>query len=195
MSFFPADFDPRDEILAMIDLVALDTPDGTMRFMLGVDGLFTDTSGNTWYGSQLASVTGLQSAIGGVAPEGSITLSFFQDPDADDLIAQIRELGATYVRDRTITFYIQPIRSQAEFYAPSTSPLQWLQRTMKSLAFRASGAQDRSISVSFETWAENRRAARRIVLNTEGHAQLTGSANPSLEYMPTVDFEEEKLFG
>ncbi len=51
------------------------------------------------------------------------------------------------------------------------------------------------MTLTFEAWTENRRAARRIILNTEGHANLIGEANPSLEMIPTVDFEEEKLFG
>ncbi|WP_245597408.1 hypothetical protein [Leisingera caerulea] len=157
--------------------------------------MFTDINGDKWFGTQLASVSSLASALDGQAPEGSLTLSFFQDPDADNLIAQVKELGLQYIKGRPITFYIQPINSQSEFYAPAVAPVQWLQRTMRTLVFRESGAQDRSISVTFEAWSENRRASRRIILNTEGHAKLIGEENPSLEFMPTDDFEEEKLFG
>lgn len=195
MSLFPDSFNPRDDVLALLDLCELDTPDGPARFMIGADGRFQDVNGNVWWGSQLISVEGLQSAIGGIAPSGSATLSFFQDPDAASLIAELRAQGRDYVNGRPITFYIQPIRSQAEFYAPTIAPIQWMQRTMRVLTFSASGAESRSITVSFESWAEDRRAARRVALNTEGHARLTGAPNPSLEFMPTVDFEEEKLFG
>ncbi|OWU80430.1 hypothetical protein [Phaeobacter sp. 22II1-1F12B] len=195
MSFFPAGYDYSDHVRAALDLCEIDTTDGPARFIVGVDGIFRDINGNSWYGSQLASVTSLASALEGQAPEGSATLSFFQDPDADSLIAQIKALGLDYIRGRAITFYVQPINSQSEFYAPTVAPVQWMQRVMRSLVFSASGAQDRSISVTFEAWSENRRAARRIVLNTEGHAKLIGEANPSLEFMPTSDFEEEKLFG
>jgi len=195
MSFFPEEFNPRDDVLGALDLCEIDTPDGPARFMIGADGLFTDTSGNEWYGSQLASVSSLGSAIGGAAPEGSLTLSYFQDPDAADLISQVKDLGLDYIAGRSITFYVQPINSQTEFYAPTVAPHQWMQRTMRTLVFTANGAQDRSISVTFEAWSEDRRSARRIVLNTEGHAKLIGEANPSLEFMPTSDFEEEKLFG
>ncbi len=194
MSFFPVDYNPRDDVLGILDLCLVDTPDGPARFMLGSDGVFVDSDGNRWVGSQLLSVSSLEAALDGAAPEGTATLSFFQDPEADDLIAEIREQGADYIDGRSITFLVQPIRSQAEMMAPTTPPKQWMQRTMRELTFSANGAQDRSITVGFEAWSENRRAARRIVLNTEGHARLTGSANPSLEFMPTVDFLEEGLF-
>jgi hypothetical protein len=195
MSFFPANYDPRDDVIAMLDLVELDTPDGPARFIIGTDGMFTDTSGNVWTGSQLIKVSSLQAALDGKAPEGSLTLSFFQDPNADSLIEQIKDLGVDYIAGRPITFYFQPIRSQAEFSAPTIAPIQWMQRTMRTLTFKAGGAQDRSITLSFEAWAENRRTARRIMLNTEGHKSLIGETNVSLEFMPTTDFEEEKLFG
>ncbi|GHF71211.1 hypothetical protein [Seohaeicola zhoushanensis] len=195
MSFFPSDLDRAGAILGALDLCEIDTVDGPARFMIGADGVFIDVLGRQWYGSQLASVSSLESAIGGKAPEGSITLSFFQDPNAVDLVAQVRALGLDYVRDRDVTFFIQPIGSHAEFYAPTRAPIQWLRRTARSLTFSASGAQDRSITLAFEAWSENRRAARRIVLNTEGHAKLIGQPNPSLEFIPTSDFEEEKLFG
>ena len=66
---------------------------------------------------------------------------------------------------------------------------------MRRLTLTASGARDRRITLGFEPWTEDRRAARRIALNTEGHAKLTGSASPSLSFMPTETFEEEALFG
>lgn len=195
MSFFPDDFDPRDEVIAALDLVEIDTPDGTQRFLLGTDGIFTDSEGRDWVGSALVSVSNLESAIDGIAPQGQITLSYFQDPTMPDLITEVRAQGAGYVDGREIRFYTQPIRTPAEFQAPTSPPLRWLTRVMRKLTFSASGAQDRSIGVSFETWAERRKSARRLILNTEGHEALTGSANPSLSLMPTNDFEEEKLFG
>ncbi|SFD16040.1 hypothetical protein SAMN05444415_1081, partial [Salipiger profundus] len=49
MTFFPSDFDPRDERLGLLDLVSLNTPDGTARFWIGGDGVFTDSSGEQWF--------------------------------------------------------------------------------------------------------------------------------------------------
>jgi len=196
MNFFPAEMDLDSGVVAMLDLCEIDSSDGkTHRFILGQDGEFTDTSGNVWVGSSLLTASSLQSAIDGVAPSGDVTLSYFQDPGAPDLASQMRELGVDYINGQEIRFYVQPILSQAEFQAPKHAPRQWLSRTMRRLTFRASGAQDRSISASFESWAENRKGARRITLNTEGHEKLIGEANPSLEFMPTSDFQEEKLFG
>ena len=195
MSFFPGGFDPRDAVLGMFDLCVIDTRDGPVRFMIGTDGVFVDVASQSWVGSRLIGVSSLQTALDGAAPEGSITLSFFQDPGQADLIAQVRALGFDYVDGRAITFLIQPLRSQADMQAPALAPVQWMRRTIRSLSFNAGGAQDRSITLGFEAWSERRRAARRLVLNTEGHARLTGAPNPSLEFMPTTDFEEEKLFG
>ena len=195
MAFFPETFNPRDPVIAGLDLCALDTPDGTIRLMIGQDGQFTDLDGNVWTGSQLVGLSSLQSAIDGIAPAGSLTLSFFQDPDAPALISQIRELGADYVNGYAIRFYVQPLNSFADFYAPTIAPLMHTTRVMRTVSFAATGAQDRSISVSFEAWSADRRSARRLIMNTEGHAALIGEANPSLEFMPTSDWQEEKLFG
>lgn len=195
MSFFPSEEYRSAAIMGGLDLCEVDTLGGPVRFMIGADGVFTDVNGNQWFGSQLGSVSSLGSAIGGQAPEGSLSLSFFQDPDADNLVGQVKALGLEYVADLPVTFYVYPVLSHAEFLAPTIAPIQWLRRTSRSLTYSATGAQDRSITLGFEAWSEKRRAARRIVLNTEGHERLSGSPNPSLEHMPTTNFEEEKLFG
>ncbi len=196
MSFYPAEFDPRGDVVAMLDLCAIDTPDGVFRFLIGVDGVFTDIDGNTWVGSALAQVSELGSAIGGEAPGGSVSLSYFQDPDTPDLIGQIRTLGLTYVDGRAIRFYVQPIRTMAEFQAPTIAPILRLTRVMREVTTEETGALDRTLILGFEAWSERRDAARRIQLTTEGHKVLLGGVdNPSLSAKPTVDFQEEKLFG
>ncbi|GAA6190895.1 hypothetical protein [Phaeobacter sp. NW0010-22] len=195
MSFFPSGYGPSGDVFAALDLCEIDTPDGRMRFIIGTDGVFRDTEGRVWYGTQLASVSSLASALDGQAPEGSLNLAYFQDPNAPDLIAQIKELGLDYIKGRSITFYVQPLNSFSEFYAPQTPPIRWMERVMRTLVFTANGAQDRSASLGFEAWSENRRGAGRVVLNTRGHAKMIGADNPSLEFMPTSDFEEQKLFG
>ncbi|MCB2130814.1 MAG: hypothetical protein KDE03_17545 [Rhodobacteraceae bacterium] len=195
MTFFPSQYDPRETVVGALDLVEMDTPDGPQRFMVGTDGKFIDVAGGVWWGSQLISVSSLSSALNGDAPEGTITLEFFQDPNSTNLIAEVRQLGVEYIAGRSIAFLVQPLRSIAEFYAPTLPPIQIAQRVMRTLTFSASGAQNRSMTVGFEAWTENRRGARRVVLNTAGHAQLIGRANPSLEFIPTNDFREENLFG
>lgn len=188
-------WNPRDRLVALLDLVNINTADGDFGFISGTDGVFTDVNGKMWYGSTLISVPRLQSAIDGVAPAGSIEMSFVQDPSDDDVVGQLRDLGLDYIKDRPISFYVQPLRSMEEFYAPTLPPELHTVRTMRTMTLAASGAAERSISVGFEPWTEDRRSARRIAYNTDGHARLTGAANPSLSYMPTENFEEEKLFG
>ncbi|SFD97585.1 hypothetical protein [Salipiger profundus] len=130
-----------------------------------------------------------------MAPAGRASLAYFQDPDADNLIASIKSQGADYVSGRDIAFYVQPVRSFGEMYKPTTAPIKWMKRVMRTITFSIQGPVQREISVSFEAWSENRRTARRIAYNTAGHASLIGESNPSLEFIPTTDFEEEKLFG
>ncbi|MGI3169980.1 hypothetical protein ACRARG_12545 [Pseudooceanicola sp. C21-150M6] len=188
-------WNPRDRLVGFLDLVNINTTDGDFGFIAGTDGVFTDINGKTWYGSTLISVPRLQSAIDGVAPSGSIEMSFIQDPSDVDVVGQIRELGLAYIKDRPISFYLQPIRSMSEFHAPTLPPELHMTRTMRTLTFAGAGAAERSITVGFEPWTEDRRSAKRIAYNTDGHAKLIGSANPSLSFMPTENFEEEKLFG
>ncbi|MGB1215863.1 MAG: hypothetical protein ACPG4X_21015 [Pikeienuella sp.] len=195
MSFFPDDYDPRDLVLGGLDLCEIDTPAGAQRFMIGTDGLFIDVNGNGWFGSELIGVTNLASAIGGNAPSGSVTLTFIQDPDEVDLISEVRALGMDYINGRSIKFFFQPIKSQAEFYAPTIAPIQFMERKMRTLTFAASGAQDRSITLGFEAWSEDRKSARRTILNTEGHSRMLDEYNPSLEFMPTHGVVLQKLFG
>ena len=194
MTFFPEGFDPRGAVVRMMHLCALDTPDGIQRFMLGADGKFTDVTGAHWYGSQLLTMSGFQSAINGIAPAGRIGMAFYEDPGGPSVIDSIRQYGADYLDGRPIDFYVQPLRSAAEFYAPTLAPVQYGRRPMRTITISLTGPLQREIAVGFEAWSEGRRTARRIALNTAGHAALIGEANVSLEFMPTTDFTEEKLW-
>ena len=189
-------WNPRDDTPLILDLVNIQDNTGDYGFLLGIDGIFTDTTGKVWTGSRLLTVTNLQSAIDGVAPAGSISLSYVEEPGQNDLITRLKASGGvSIIAGRPITFYYQPILSVTEFYAPTIAPQQWLTRTMRTLTATTDGAQDRVLSVGFEAWSEDRRAARRKTLDERGHGALVGAANPSLEFMPSTNFEEEKLFG
>jgi hypothetical protein len=191
----PAGIDPRAQGLGALELVEIDTPDGAARFLLGQDGSFQDVNGLWWRGARLGSVTELQSALQGAAPSGRLTLSYFQDPAAPDLVGQLQALGADYVRGREVRFLVQFFHDPGEVVAPTTAPVLWLTRIMTELSFSASGPRDRSIAVGFETAAQYREAARRLQFNIDGHASLIGYPNPSLTYAPTIDYQEEPLFG
>lgn len=189
------DWDPRADHVGILDLVEIDTLDGPFRFLLGVDGLFTDINGNDWAGSQLLTSPQMQSAIEGIAPAGQIVLPFFQDPDEDDLIGGVKSLGRSYIDGQEIRFYYQPLLATSDFYAPQVAPVLEFTRICRELAYSGEGAERREITLFFEATTEDRASRRRIAMNTDGHSKLLGTANPSLEFMPTVDFEEEKLFG
>ena len=195
MSFFPASFDPRDPAARILYLANVNTPDGDFGFMLGADGRFTDKTGKVWHGSQLISSDDLELSLQGTAPSGNLTLAFIQDPDAPELIDQVRALGADYIDGREITFYVQPLLSVNELYAPTLAPVKFLTRIMRKLTFSLSGAQDRSITLSFESPFETRNGQRRMVYNTTDHSQLVGAANPSLTYIPTDNRRDEKIWG
>jgi hypothetical protein len=184
-----------DEVIGKFDLVNINTPDGDFGFMIGNDGIFTDVNDKKWYGSQLISVGKMEYAINGKAPSGEITLSFFQDPDAPDVVQKVKELGVDYVAGRLITFFYQPFSSIEEMYAPVAAPYPVATRVMRTLRFTSAGAQNRAISLSFESAWEYRRRMRRRVYNTVDHELLIGEPDPSLEYIPTELFEEQKLFG
>ena len=193
MSFFP-DLDLTDEVVDVIDLVSIDTADGLFRFMLG-DGKFTDRDGNDWWGSSLVEMNDMEMSIGGVAPSGSLTLSFFQDPDAGELISDVRALGLDYVEGRAVTFWVQPLRSPEEFWAPTLAMQRLATRTATGLVTSMDGPMQRSITLEFEGPFSGRNTGMRRQYTTTDHALITGAANPSLEFAPKDRNQPEKLFG
>lgn len=187
-------FDPRASFLGALNLVEIETPDGDFGFIVGTDGIFTSSTGAIYYGSRLLKMSNLQSAIDGIAPAGSVTLSYFQDPAIPDMVAQIKALGVDYVAGREIRFLWQPAAAPADLQAPTIPVQRWATRVMRTLTFAERGVRGREITLSFETWAEDRRTARRIRFDQEGHETLLGAANPSLEFRPTTDRQDEPLF-
>lgn len=192
---FPEGYDIADPASLHLNLASAEIDGKYHRFIVGTDGRFTDVRGREWFGSQLISSGDLEVSLQGIAPSGSLTLSFIQDPDAPELIEQVRELGAEYVDGWPIRFYIQPLLSMDEFHAPTLDPILYLTRTMRKITYTLSGAQNRSMSLSFESVFEARNGARRRVYNTTDHSQMVGSANPSLMYIPTDNRRDEKIWG
>ena len=194
MSFFPPEFNPRDQVIGVLDLIQIDTPDGVYGFMPGVDGKFTDINGQEYWGGILIAEGALQMAIQGASPEGEIGMTFFSDPDGAQLIADIRELGLDYVRGRSITFLIQPLTNMAQFYAPVMPPIQIARRTMTRIIYSMSGPIQRQLSVGYEGVFAGRNAGPGLMYTTEDHARLIGTENPSLTYMPRDDFTEKQMY-
>ncbi|MBB3995312.1 hypothetical protein GGR95_002967 [Sulfitobacter undariae] len=195
MNVFPEGFDPRADVVLKIDLVSIDTPDGPFGFVLGADGRFVDINGRTWWGSQLIAASALEMAINGTAPSGELSMTFFQDPDAPDLVNEVRRLGVEYVAGREITFYEQYFMDHAEMYAPVYAPSEVLRRRMRSIRIAAEGDQQRTIALLIEGPFADRRNARRRVYNSTDHSAVVGSANPSLDFIPRDVNFKEKLWG
>lgn len=195
VSFWPADYDPRAEIQSALDLVLIDAPSGSARFMVGQEGVFTDASGAQWVGSQLISAEPLEWPRDGTAPAGGLTLSYFQDPSAPDLIDQLREAGDDVLRGRKVWFYIQPLTRIEDFYAPQHMPVLVATRVAGALRFSAEGDVTRSLQLSIEGPMASRRSARGLNYEVPDHEALIGRANPSLGLMPKDARQEEQLFG
>ncbi|MGY9046058.1 hypothetical protein P775_14275 [Puniceibacterium antarcticum] len=195
MSFYGEDLDPRDARIYCLQLANINTPDGDFGFIVGADGVFEDITGKRWVGSQLIRPGDDEFAIDGVAPTGSLALSFFQDPDAPDLVAQVRALGSQYIQGRKIQFFVQPGREIADFYAPKVAPRPVMTRIMRRIIYNLNDAQDRSLTLTYESAFEGRRTSRRLVYNETDHGLLIGARDPSLRQIPTQNFQEEPLFG
>lgn len=195
MSFWPPGFDPRAEIKGFLRLADIDAPSGLARFMIGQDGVFTDVSGNTWTGSQLIEADAPALSRDGSAPEASVTLSYFQDPDASDLIDELKASGDIAIRGSLVRFYLQPIGDVAEFYAPRWAPILRATRLAAGLRIEATGDTVRRLTVTLEGPYRARVSRRGFLYTTDDHARLIGAPNPSLRYMPTDGQVLEKLFG
>ncbi len=179
---------------AVFTLAELDTTDGPVRLLVGEDGVFTDAAGVKWYGSSAIKVSRLRVANNGIAPAGQISFAYFAPAEGPDLIDQLRERGLSMIDGRVITFFVQRFFDVNEFHAPVEAPIQLARRVMRSLTMAHQGPVERTITVGFESWAEDRSAARRIVMNADGHARLIGAPNPSLSLMPTSLPTKETLF-
>ena len=191
----PANYDFRAEILGVIDLVELDTTEGPCRFIVGADGWFRDVNGHVWMGSKLIKSSAIELSINGTAPGTELTFSFIQDPDEDDLIAQVRELGVGAVKNRPAKFFIQYIASTTEYFRPYYEPQLFTTRVMQNISYGFDGPQQRRLSLSVEGPFNLRAKPVGGIYNTADHSRRCGYANPSLEFMPTNASDEQSLFG
>lgn len=196
MSLLPTGFDPRAEVIYLLHLVQIDAVSGTYGFMPGQEGVYRDINGFSWYGSQLISAGEVAWSRDGSAPAGALTMSYFQDPSAPDLMQQLRETGDDQVRGRPVRFYIVPMTDAAQFYAPTFAPILIATKRAGSLAVEYEGDVTRRFQLTLEGPAALRRAARGLNYTVQDHNRLIGAAgNPSLEFIPNDTRTEEKLFG
>ncbi len=165
-------------------LLKVNATDGDHHFILGADGVFTDSTGQKWWGSTALKMSKAQVSINGTAPAATVSFSYFQDSDNDDLIAQLKALGPSYLLGRSVGIYLQTFASQEEMMAPTSAPVLMFTYTIGGIRTSIKGGQDRSIELQLEGAFENRKDAKRFVLNETGHSEMLGSTNPSLEFMP-----------
>lgn len=198
MSFFPPEFNPRADVVGLLTLANVNTPDGDFGFLLGVDGKYTDITGKDWWGSVLIAGPDIEMPINGVAPAGQISLTWFADPTqvgvGAGLIEDIKTLGADYVHGRALTFYVQPLTDMKQLWAAVMAPIPFAQVKMQSIGFALSGTSERSITLTWEGAFAGRNTARGLNYTTSDHARLIGAANPSLRYAPMDGRQVEKLF-
>lgn len=191
----PTEFDFQAEIVGVLDLVALDTTAGVLRFIVGEDGWFKDTSGNVWTGSKLISTSDMEISVNGTAPTMELGLSFVQDPDEEDLVAAVQGHGVAAIKNRDAVFSIQYLATTGQYFRPIYAPVVLTKRKMIGINYSFEGPQVRRLSVSVEGPFNLRAKMPGGRYNTVDHSRRVGAPNPSLEFMPTNSFDEQSLFG
>lgn len=194
MTLFPDGFDPDQDVVGLLNLVNINTPDGDFGFLLQEDGVFTDRSAKAWTGAQVLENPALEASINGTAPAGSLGMTFFVDPGDDGFVAEVKALGVDYVRGRALTFFVQPLFAPGDLWAPQVDPIQIAEFRMQSIVIAANGPLQRTMRLTFEGAFAGRNQARGYYYNTVDHAKLIGAANPSLTYLPLHARQPEKLF-
>lgn len=192
--WLPTGLDPDAEVAGVMTLAELDTPDGPARFIVGAQGRFVSIDGRVWWGSALIALEDIENGRGGTAPAGRATVSYFQDPGALDIAAEIKDRGVAWLSGRPLRLYLQCLLGGEDFTAPSLPPLLHQTRVMRRLEITADGPLRRTLALEFEGPAEVRRNKRGYFYTTDDHAALIGAPNVSLSLMPMTDVAEEPLF-
>ncbi len=180
-----SDLDLRAPVVRFIELVGIEAATDIYRFMIGVSDRWRDADGREWVGSEGITLSALSEPINGRAPAGSLTISYFQNPEGPDLFREIKESGDADVEGRALRIYSFFWETEQELRSPTRPPQLEYTFTMRSIVFSAGIGFERSLSVHFEGVNEWRANAGAVALNTEGHAHvLDGEANPSLKFAP-----------
>jgi hypothetical protein len=192
MNFFPAGFDPRQDVVGALQLANVNTVDGDFGFIVGSDGKFVDINGKTWIGSRLISQPDMAIGINGLSVGGALEMAFFDE--GASLIEDIKVLGADYVDGRFLTFYVQPLLSHNDLFDPQLAPIMRGRFVMRSITITTEGAMMYRMALGFENVNEGRNGAPMFQHTESDHSALIGSANPSLRFAPSGDRRPEPLF-
>jgi hypothetical protein len=191
----PSDWDLQADVVGCFVLAHLDTSEGALRFILNDEGWFQDANGDRWLGSKLIQMSEIEFSIGGTAPGMEIGFSYTVDPDAEDLVAIVRQFGVDAIRERDATFYLQYLARHEEFYAPVFDPIVIATRKMMQLRYDFSGPQTRTVSVVIEGPMNLRSKPVNGRYTDADQRRRTGVDDPSFEFMPNNSFDEQSLFG
>jgi hypothetical protein len=196
LTFWPAGFDPRDPESRILQLVDIDAPSGLARFLVGQDGVFRDHVGNEWWGAQLVDASAVEISRATRAPEGSLTLTWFQDPEAGDLIEDLVASGDSDLEGARVRFFLQPLRSLEDLYAPTLAPVLFATRYAGGVAFGAPDDVTRTIRLTIESVWARRRSSPGTFYTPPDYQRFLGNPsprNPSLDEMPVSDRPNNSL--
>jgi hypothetical protein len=178
MGYFPATVAAAlsGKVVRIGYLVHLDFTTTPFRLWLG-HGLL-ETGGHTWSGlGELGSISGMESAIGGTAPQTTFTLSGI-DPG---LVGKAID-ASDEVKGRDVTVYVQ-------FFDPDMQalddPYAVYAGTMDLSRVKGQGADQRSIEVTAETLFARRALAPFGYLSDRDQQRLF-SGDRGLEQVPAM---------
>lgn len=178
MGFFPTDraADLRKEVLRAAPLVRFEWLPTTSRYWLGFGTLTAD--GVPWTGlGDLASISGIEAAIGGTAPEVTLALSGVK---AEHLTAALD--ASTNVTGKMVTVYLQFFDASAQVVG---TPYALWAGKMDVMRIRAPDAETRVVEVTAET-VFARRASPPWAWLTDRDQRRRYSGDRGLEFVPTM---------
>jgi hypothetical protein len=158
------------------NLVYLDFTSGPMRIWPGFGPLVA--GGETWSGTNdLLSISGIETPIGGSAPETTLTLSGVNP----DLIAAGLE-ASSEVKGRTAIVYLQFFD---DAWQPLDSPYAVMTGVMDRMSIKATGPETRQVSVNVE-WLFTRRAISPFGYLSDRDQRSLYAGDRGLEQMPAM---------
>lgn len=191
----PAEWELDADIVGCLVLAKLTTTGGDLRFILNDEGKFIDANGDTWLGSKVIRMSEVEFSIGGTAPMFELGLTYTVDPDAEDLVAAVREYGVAAIRNQDVIIYLQPLMRMEEAYSPVEELVVIATRKMMNLRYSFEGAQTRTVSVMIEGPMNLRARPVNGRYTDTDQRRRTGTDDPSFEFMPNNGFDEQSLFG
>lgn len=147
MGFFPDTIAARlsGRVVRVARLVQLDFADETGRYWEGGTGILATNDGNRWLGAgELGSISGVESALGGTAPQVTLTLSGASSTHIRESIA-----AETNVKGRDATIFVQFF--DEETLAPLDNPYAVFLGIMDVMTIKTDGPTTWTIELTVES--------------------------------------------